>query len=107
MAEDNLYWIVLDARWLDDENFRKGPAIFFDRIPGQMRPLVTTLIRRSIRKRVHGQGTGRHTADERLALGSHGIARIIWVKSSYFMGSEPTGVDATFSPSWPAFSAPF
>ena len=33
MAEDNLYWAALDARWMDDANFSKGPVKFFARSP--------------------------------------------------------------------------
>jgi glutathione S-transferase len=33
MAEDHLYWALVDALWLDDTNFRKGPATFFARFP--------------------------------------------------------------------------
>jgi glutathione S-transferase len=29
MAEDNLYWTVVDARWMDDANFNNGPRTFF------------------------------------------------------------------------------
>src|SRR5262245_34806888 len=25
MVEDNLYWAVLESRWMDDANFNKGP----------------------------------------------------------------------------------
>ena len=28
---------MLDARWMDDENFAKGPAQFFDAVPQQAR----------------------------------------------------------------------
>ncbi|HVY58522.1 MAG TPA: Tom37 metaxin N-terminal-like domain-containing protein [Xanthobacteraceae bacterium] len=32
MAEDHLYWALLPARWIDDKNFARGPAVFFQRV---------------------------------------------------------------------------
>ena len=29
MVEDQLYWVMIDDRWMDDANFRRGPAKFF------------------------------------------------------------------------------
>lgn len=40
MLEDHLYWLVVADRWLDDGNFAKGPARFFDAVPAPMRPLI-------------------------------------------------------------------
>ena len=41
MAEDQLYWVVVSDRWMDDANFRKGPAMFFEKVPAPLRPIVT------------------------------------------------------------------
>lgn len=97
MAEDQLYWIVVDERWMDDANFRKGPAKFFERVPAPMRPFVTAMVRRKLRATLHGQGIGRHSPDEILALATRSIDAIAEFLGDkpFFMGSEPTGVDAT------------
>jgi glutathione S-transferase len=97
MAEDQLYWIVVDERWMDDANFRKGPAKFFERVPAPMRPFVTAMVRRKLRATLHGQGIGRHSPDEILALATRSIDAIADCLGDkpFFMGSEPTGVDAT------------
>src|SRR5438105_5817515 len=29
LAGDHLYWAIVEARWADDENFNKGPRMFF------------------------------------------------------------------------------
>ena len=34
MVEDQLYWVMIDDRWMDDANFRRGPAKFFEQAPG-------------------------------------------------------------------------
>jgi hypothetical protein len=40
MAEDHLYWVAVYERWMDDENFRKGPIVFFQRVPAPIRPFA-------------------------------------------------------------------
>jgi glutathione S-transferase len=97
MAEDQLYWVGLNDRWMNDENFRKGPARFFDKVPAPIRPFVAGMIRRKVRARLLGQGLGRHSPDEILALGTRSIDAVadFLGDKPFFMGSELTGVDAT------------
>jgi glutathione S-transferase len=96
MAEDQLYWIVIDDRWMDDANFRKGPAKFFEKVPAVIRPIVVAVTRRKLRAALHGQGTGRHSPDEILVLATRSIDAIadFLGDKPFFMGGEPTGVDA-------------
>jgi hypothetical protein len=97
MAEDHLYWVAVYERWMDDENFRKGPIVFFQRVPAPIRPFVTAMVRRNLRARLRGQGLGRHSRDEIAALGTRSIDAIaeFLADKPYFLGAEPTGVDAT------------
>jgi glutathione S-transferase len=97
MAEDHLYWTVVDARCVNDVNFRKGPVAFFQRVPAPLRPLVIALMRRQVRKSLHAHGMGRHSPDEIVRLATRDVDSIADYLGSkpYFMGSEPTGVDAT------------
>jgi len=97
MAEDQLYWAAVNDRWMDEENFRKGPVIFFQRVPAPLRPLVAAIVRRKLRSTLRGQGLGRHSADEILALATRSIDAIADYLGDkpFFMGPEPTGVDAT------------
>lgn len=97
MAEDHLYWIAVNDRWMNDENFRKGPIQFFKGVPALIRPFVTTMVRRKLRATLHGQGTGRHSPEEILAIATRSFSAIAEFLGDkpFFMGSEPTGVDAT------------
>ena len=97
MVEDQLYWVIISERWMNDENFRKGPVRFFDKVPAPIRPIVTAMVRRKLRATLHGQGLGRHSPDEILALATRSIDAIadFLGDKPFFMGSEPTGVDAT------------
>ncbi|MGH6866812.1 MAG: glutathione S-transferase family protein [Methyloceanibacter sp.] len=97
MLEDHLYWAMVHERWVDDANFAKGPATFFRKLPAPVRPFLVPLIRRQVRRALHGHGMGRHLPEEIVALGTRSIdatARFLGTKQ-YLMGAEPTGVDAT------------
>ena len=61
MCEEHLYFAAVYFRWMKDENFKKGPATFFDDIPFLIRPLVRALVRRNMGKTLHAQGIARHT----------------------------------------------
>jgi glutathione S-transferase len=97
MVEDNLYWALLDSRWTDDANFQKGPAQFFSRVPAPLRPIVIAMVRRQIRKMLKAQGLGRHSNAEVVAIGTRSVDAMAdqLGQKPYFMGAEPSGVDAT------------
>jgi glutathione S-transferase len=97
MAEDNLYWTVVEARWNHDDNFNKGPRAFFKAVPAPIRPLVAAIVRRQVRKSLYTQGTGRHRHDEIVTLGCRSLDAIATYLGDkpFFMGAEPKGVDAT------------
>jgi glutathione S-transferase len=97
MIEDNLYWVIVHDRWVDDGNFSKGPCRFFDRVPAPIRPLIVPMIRRKVRGALHGQGIGRHSEEEIQALGIRSIEAIadFLGDKPFFFGANPTGLDAT------------
>jgi len=97
MLEDNLYWILVIERWVPNGNFDKGPRTFFRSVPTPMRSLVINMVRRKVRSYAKAHGMGRHRPDEQRALGERGIESVAaWLGDKpFFMGSEPTGVDAT------------
>src|SRR5262249_18149503 len=97
MAEDHLYWALVDARWFDEANFAKGPKNFFQKIPAPVRPIMVAFVQRRLKRTLYGQGMGRHTGTEIVALGTRSIAAIADFLGSkpFFMGGEPTGADAT------------
>jgi glutathione S-transferase len=97
MLEEHVYWTVLHSRWMDDANFDKGPRNFFRAVPAPMRPVVVAMVRRQIRRALHGQGMGRHSPEEIVALGTRSIDATADFLSDkpFMMGTEPTGVDAT------------
>ena len=97
MLEDQLYWVIINERWLNDANFAKGPAIFFKPIPAPIRGLIVRSVRKGLRRTVHGQGLGRHTQAEINQLAARIIESVANVlgENEYLMGSTPCGADAT------------
>jgi hypothetical protein len=61
------------------------------------------------RKQIYAQGMGRHSAAEKLALGTRSIDAIsdFLGDKPYFMGAQPAGVDATIFSFVAAILCPF
>jgi len=93
MLEDHLYFALLHARWMDDANFAKGPAHFFDGAPEAVRQQA----RERVRAYLHGQGLGRHSNSEITQLAAKDLAALsaLLGDKPYLMGDRPCGADAT------------
>jgi glutathione S-transferase len=97
MCEEHFYWAIVHMRWMDDANFERGPAKFFDQVPAPARPFVKWFIRRKVAKALWAQGMGRHSGQEITELGIRDIdslATLIGDKPFLF-GDQPCGADAT------------
>jgi len=97
MLEDHLYWHLVYWRWLIDENFDRGPRNFFKRAPALIRPLIERVVRKSVRRTLHGQGVGRHDDYEKTIIANRTIDALSQVlgDNAYLMGDKPCGADAT------------
>ncbi|HEY1707960.1 MAG TPA: glutathione S-transferase family protein [Rhizomicrobium sp.] len=93
MLEDHLYFALLHTRWLIDANFERGPTHFFDGAPEGVREAA----RQRTRDALHGQGLGRHSETEIVALASRSLVSLSAILGSkrYVMGDAPSAVDAT------------
>jgi glutathione S-transferase len=97
MLEDHLYWALIRERWLEPENFARGPAHFFDALPTLLRPIVRRMVVKQVRSNAHGHGMGRHGTDEQTWLASRAITAVAQVLGDrrYLMRDQPCGADAT------------
>lgn len=97
LLEDHLYWIILRDHWLDDGNFARGPAHFFDPLPEEKREAARAAGRKRVADMLHAQGIGRHTQPEAEALGRRSVTALaaLLADKSYLMGEEPAATDAT------------
>ena len=63
-ADESLYWHVVYERWMVRDQFRQLAAEFFAIVPAPLRPLIKTIVRRSVVRQIHDQGLGRFTVHE-------------------------------------------
>lgn len=97
MCEEHLYFALVHARWLIDENFDIGPRHFFDDAPAPLRPAIITMVRRGVRRDLKGQGMGRHTEEEIAELATRDLVALadFLADKPYLMGEKPCAADAT------------
>lgn len=97
MCENHLYWAIVHARWMDNDNFDRGPRALFKAVPRPVKPLVLAMVKRQVRRDLRGQGLGRHALAEVEALGTRDIDAIAAFlgDKEWLMGATPCGADAT------------
>ncbi|HEX7841805.1 MAG TPA: glutathione S-transferase family protein [Kofleriaceae bacterium] len=91
--EEAYYFVTLYTRWKTDDGFAAVRDEFKKFIPG----LVVPLVRRDIRKKLHSQGTGRHTAEEVTGFGAadfDACAEILGDRP-FLLGDRPRTFDCT------------
>lgn len=93
MVESQLYWAIVQLRWLDDDNFARGPTRFFEGAPEGL----SETVRERTRQNVLGVGLGRHSDVEATALAVRSLAALaaILEDKPYLFGDRPCGADAT------------
>src|SRR3954463_2119601 len=97
LIEHHVYWALVGARWVDAENFAKGPSHFFDGAPEHLREKMREDAQFRVAENYLLSGLGRHAPDDDvdLALQSIFALSVQLGDKSYLMGNKPCGVDAT------------
>ena len=97
MIEHHIYWALVGARWVEPENFAKGPAHFFDGAPDDRREKLREDAQFRVAENYLLSGLGRHAPDDDvdLALRSIFALSVQLGDKPYLMGEKPCGVDAT------------
>jgi glutathione S-transferase len=97
MIEHHVYWALVGARWVDAENFAKGPAHFFDGAPADRREQLRENAQFRVAENYLLSGLGRHAPDDDvdLALRSILALSVQLGDKRYLRGDRPVGVDAT------------
>jgi len=108
-AENHLCWIVAYFRWLVPENFAKGPAQFFETIPGEVRGGVMAEVLREVEQGMRANGVARHTEPEIVAVALRSLAALSQTLGDkpFLMGQRPCGADATVFGVLAALYTPF
>jgi glutathione S-transferase len=97
MIESHVYWALVGARWVDPENFARGPAHFFDGAPEDRREKLREDAQFRVAENYLLSGLGRHAPDDDvdLALRSLLALSVQLGDKPYLMGEKPCGTDAT------------
>ena len=95
MAEDHLYFHVVQDRWLNDAVWPHILQAYFTSIPKLLRGFVTNSLRKGVRQGLHGQGLGRLTEAERLVRLDQDLDAIkaLLADSDFLLGQKPTHPD--------------
>jgi glutathione S-transferase len=91
--EEGFYFNLVYARWSLDDGFAAVRDELKKLVPG----FVAPLIRRAVRTKLDGQGTGRHSRDEVMAAGAADLDAVaeLLADRPYLLGDRPRVVDCT------------
>jgi len=91
--EEGLYFVGLYQRWKRDDGYAHIKAAFKQFVPA----LAIPIVRRMTNKRLHAQGTGRHTYDEVMAIGSGDIDALAELlgERPFLLGDKPRTIDCS------------
>ncbi|HUS29004.1 MAG TPA: glutathione S-transferase family protein [Kofleriaceae bacterium] len=91
--EEGYYFVGLYQRWSPDAGYELMKPAFKQFVPG----LAIPLVRRMMRKKLHEQGTGRHTYDEVMAIGAADLDALAELLGDrpFLLGDKPRTIDCT------------
>ena len=97
MIEHHVYWALVGARWVDPDNFAKGPAHFFDGAPEHRREKLREDAQFRVAENYLLSGLGRHAPDDdvELAVRSLLALSVQLEQKPFLVGEKPCGLDAT------------
>lgn len=94
--EENLYWVGLHMRWLDEAGWQEIQQPYFGHLSPVGRRTIPPLVRLGMRAALAIQGLGRHRQDAIYAAGAADLsaASALLGEDPYLGGDEPASVDA-------------
>jgi glutathione S-transferase len=97
LLEVHLYFAMVWFRWIDPDNFAKGPANFANAAPEAERAALREQMQARKLAELQAQGLGRHAPQRIAELGRRSIDALAELLGNrpYFMGESPSAVDAT------------
>jgi glutathione S-transferase len=97
MIEHHAYWALVGARWVDPDNFAKGPTHFFDGAPPHLREKLREDAQFRVAENYLLSGLGRHAPDGDIDLAARSLfaLSVQLAGRSYLFGDRPCGADAT------------
>lgn len=98
--DEHFYFILLSNRWMEEKNWEHVKNGFFDSLPFPLKQILPGVVRKDLKKALHGQGIGRHSFDEQLYRAKQDIDSIVELlgKNKFLFGKSPTAADASVVP---------
>lgn len=96
MLEEHLYFVGLYERWLLEEGYACTARDYFRHMPPVVRHILPAILRRRIRRYLHGQGLSRHPPEviaQAARADLDALAALLGDKE--FLLGPPSTVDAT------------
>lgn len=96
MIDENLYWTIVHARWILDENWVIIKNMFFSTMPFPMKLFIPEMIRKNVQKGMKSHGIGRHSDQEIAEIGGWDLQALsdFLGDKEYFFGARPSILDA-------------
>lgn len=109
LCENHLNWIITHDRWLKDDNFNKGPIMFFMNAPEAVRENIIKDVRERIHAGQMSHGISRHSEDEIFELGEMDVDAINNAigENDFLLGNAPCGYDASIHATLMGISTPY
>ena len=96
MLDEKFYWTVVYSRWIDPQGWSVAKRIFFSSMPQGVKQIAPKVAQSMVKKQLHAQGTGRHSAQEIYQIGIECIDALSdYLEDKPFIhGDEPSLIDA-------------
>lgn len=94
--DENLYWCLVYSRWVQQDTWPNIRQAFFGKFPVYIQWFVPNLVRKSVIKTLNGQGLGRHSENEILAITDKSLQALSQLlgEKDYFFGQQVCSFDA-------------
>jgi glutathione S-transferase len=94
--DEGFYWCLVYSRWSLAGNWAVVKDAFFGDMPLPLRWFVPSIARKSVLKGLHGQGFGRHSEAEILAITGKILSSlsVLLMDKNYFFGDDYCSFDA-------------
>ncbi len=96
MLDEAFYFVIIHLRWNSEHTSTHQRSEFVKVLPKPLR-LMYPLIVRSVRKKLHSQGTGRHTHEEVMEFGKADVRALsaLLGDKAFILGDQPSTTDAS------------
>ncbi|MGB1016875.1 MAG: glutathione S-transferase family protein [Nannocystaceae bacterium] len=95
MLTETFYWYIIQARWIEPQNWALYRQYFLRILPPVVGTLMLPMIRKSVKSKIKSHGIGLHTRDEIWQMCRADIDALAGVlgEQDYFFGDTLTSVD--------------